>query len=264
MSVDSRLINAYQSVCRYKISDGVQSIDVDIDVDKIQKELLDFIVRNRYGTNSVSLRIHKDSKDPMDFVDQFENVLNQGISIQQIQNINLTPVNIRPDSEYVFWHPDLQHSYTKLVTEKLEQFSGLKIGRIRLVWLLPKSGYPMHVDLEPMRFHIPLVTNKHCYFIQNDNLYHMAYGKVYHLLTTTEHTTQNFGDTVRLHLIFSTYSNDTISNTIKEIINEKYSINNYVSLLANSGINQNSLVELIQLDYGYKQKYLNILDKITK
>ena len=260
--MSNQLIQEYQSICSYHISDSVQQLDIPIDIEKIQKELLNFLVHYQYGTNPVSLRLHKESTDPLDFVDAEEDVWNQGISVLQTENINLQPKNTRADSDYVHWHPGLASSYTKTLVELLENFSGLKIGRVRLVWLLPRSGYPMHVDLEPMRFHIPLVTNKLSYFISDDKIYHMEYGKVYHLITTTEHTTHNFGDVARLHLIFSTHADSHISNAIQNSINENYSVTNYFNQLKDSGLNRKSLFQLMQIDSGYKEKYQKIIDNL--
>lgn len=263
--MDARLLDNYQRVCRYTISNGIQLLDLPINFDQIQKEILHLLVKHNYHLEPVSLKLYKPSNDPKDFVVADETVWHNGINILQNKDINLQPYNSRPDEEYVYWHPDLVGSYTQEVAHDIEQYSGLTIGRVRLAWLLPSQGYPMHVDLEPLRFHIPLITNKHSYFIQNNQLYHMSYGSLYHLMTTTEHTGHNFGNLPRLHLVFSTHATKEVSDIITTIINEEYTIEKYYNHLESSGINKNSIASLIQIDPGYKQKYVKIItDLLSK
>lgn len=263
--MDARLLDSYQRICRYVIRDGIQLLDLTVDFNRIQKEILHLLVKHEYHFKPVSLKLYKPSSDPRDFVIDDETVWHNGVSILQNKDVNLLPYNPRPDEEYVYWHPDLIGSYTQEVAEAIEQYSGLSIGRIRLAWLQPGEGYPMHIDLEPLRFHIPLITNKHSYFIQDNRLYHMDSGSLYHLMTTTEHTGHNFGDLARLHLVFSTHATEEISNVITTIINEEYTVDNYYHHLESSGVNKNSIAALIQIDPDHKQKYVKIItDLLSK
>jgi len=260
----NKLIEKYQSICLYDIVDNVQNLNLSIDIDKLQKEILNFLIFYQYGVKPISLKYYEPNEDPMAFLDPNEDVWHSGIGLRNVENIQIVSNNPRPDSEYVHWHPYLKNSYVKEVSEILENHSGLKIGRIRLTWLYPDSGYPMHVDLEPMRFHIPLITNKLNYFITEDKIYRMDFGNVYHLITTTEHTTRNFGNTLRLHLIFSTYYDESITDIIKKTVNEDSSIKGYFDALENSGLNQRSIFQLMQIDVGNNQKYQRILDNLKK
>jgi hypothetical protein len=75
------------------------------------------------------------------------------------------------------------------------------IKRARLMWSSPYSCYSMHVDTTP-RVHIPLITNKDCYFLfRNSFPHHMELGYSYWVDTTKHHTFINCSDTPRLHFI---------------------------------------------------------------
>jgi len=84
---------------------------------------------------------------------------------------------------------------------------------------MPNSGYPIHCDLEPTRFHIPLITNPYSYIIHDHKIYNMMYGNVYHLITAKDHTAHNFGNLPRLHLVFSTYLDKEFEDSIEELSN---------------------------------------------
>jgi hypothetical protein len=75
------------------------------------------------------------------------------------------------------------------------------IKRARLMWSGPFSCYSMHVDSSP-RLHIPLVTNKNCYFLfKNSAPEHMPTGFLYWVDTRKAHTFINCSEKPRLHFI---------------------------------------------------------------
>jgi hypothetical protein len=212
----NKLISVIQPYCNYKINHAVQLINSDIDTEKIRQEILSFLLKNQFNYKSVSLRLPEISSDNQDYLTPSESVFETGVGFYQIET-NTQAGNLRPGEDYKYWHPDLENSYTKTVVEKLELLSGFNISRVRLVWLLPTEGYPMHVDIEPMRFHIPIITNKLSYFLEDDSLYHMESGKLYHLVTSTLHAAWNYGKLPRLHLIFSSYYSAELANKITEL-----------------------------------------------
>ena len=76
-----------------------------------------------------------------------------------------------------------------------------KLFRTRLLWLKPFSCYSMHRD-DTTRVHIPIITNKHCFFVFRENgLFNMPEGHVYHVNTLEEHSAMNCSTEWRLHLI---------------------------------------------------------------
>ena len=73
--------------------------------------------------------------------------------------------------------------------------------RTRLMWVAPKSCYSMHRDSTP-RVHIPLITNKECYFVlKHGVIHHMKAGHVHYTDTRFPHTFMNCSDEKRLHLV---------------------------------------------------------------
>jgi hypothetical protein len=129
---------------------------------------------------------------------------------------------------------------------QLEKFTGLNIGRVRLGWLMPNAGYPMHLDLEPMRLHIPLITNNSSYFIHDNKLYQMPYGNLYHLITTGIHTAWNFGKLPRLHLIFSTYGDQALDQALDKLNNLDILQQNFVNDIS-AGVDQKTLGFLLNI-----------------
>jgi len=73
--------------------------------------------------------------------------------------------------------------------------------RTRFMWVGPYSCYSMHADSTP-RIHIPLVTNKDCYFLFKHFMpTHLEEGKVWFVDTTKTHTFINCSDQPRLHIV---------------------------------------------------------------
>lgn len=238
------LLTLYKKYCRYDIIDNVQELDFTFDVDRLRKELFKFIIDNNFGFSAVSLRL---PKDRIDYVSSSEKLEAGAIDPSNYRDIENIPENTIHNKEYLYWHPDLENSYISSLVSGLEKTTGFHIGRIRLGWLQPGSGYPMHYDLEPMRLHIPLLTNRLSYFIHENNLYNMKYGKLYHLITTGAHTAWNFGKIPRLHLIFSTYADETIDSEITKLSQLELTSKNFIDLVKNQGIDHYSLTELFRI-----------------
>lgn len=79
--------------------------------------------------------------------------------------------------------------------------SEYNLKRSRFMWSGPYSCYSMHADTTP-RIHIPLITNKDCYFLFKDSTpQHMEIGYSYWIDTTKPHTFINCSDSHRLHFI---------------------------------------------------------------
>lgn len=258
--MQDQLINIYQSFCRYKITDGIQPLDFAIDYNKVHSEISEFLIENEFGFNSVSLRLTTPSTNNQDYVNKIEDVRLTAVAKNKFKfYTNLE--NKLHNKDYIHWHPDLEGSYTQSLVSKIEEFSGFPIGRIRLAWLLPNDGYGMHIDMEPMRFHIPLITNKFCYFIQENKLYHMEAGNLYQILTASEHTAENFGNLPRLHLVFSTYHTGQLESEILNFFSdEKY---NEIFCNHMSDLDDKSISTLIKLSSVHSDNELAYSTKTT-
>jgi hypothetical protein len=238
------LIDLYQKYCPYKVYNQIQELDFKFDIDRLRKELFDFINKNQFGFDPVSLKLPPGQSI---YTSKDEMLETGGIdAINYLKDV-CTPSNTRHNNEYLDWHPDLKNSYTKLLAVEIEHLCGLHIGRVRLGWLQPGKGYPIHCDLEPMRLHIPLFTNNLAYIIHKDKLYNMKYGKLYHLITTDLHTAWNFGNLPRLHLIFSTYADELLDEEINKLTQKKITAKNFFEIIENQGIDKYSLLELLKI-----------------
>ena len=101
----------------------------------------------------------------------------------------------KDESTYNLINPYYKNTiFEELITE-------YKLYRTRLMWVGPFAAYSMHYDATP-RLHIPLVTNKDCYFVfKRGTVEHLSLGHVYHTDTRYEHTFMNASDQPRLHFV---------------------------------------------------------------
>lgn len=259
--MNDSLIELYQSECNYQITDNIQLLDFDIDIERLKTEILSFLIKNNFGTKIVSLRLPAGQFDYLDENEKLEETASPYYDFIFDNKKNPTivlPENYKSNSEYLEWHPDLKTSYLASIVDPLEKFTGFKIGRIRLGWLRPNHGYRMHRDLEPMRLHIPIITNDVAYLIHEHKLYHMEYGKLYHLITTGLHTAFNFGMLPRLHLIFSTYGSDNISKQIENLSTKDRLSQNFADHISNN-VDKKTLENLLQLSI----KETTVEDRLT-
>lgn len=241
----SALIDLYQKYCSYQITDNIQLLEFEIDVETLRRDMFNLIANNKFGYHATSLRIPVDQDN---YIDPNEILEATGIKsyIYAAESPKITALNTTPNDSYLKWHPDLENSYITTLVPQLEKLCGFNIGRIRLGWLMPDSGYPMHWDLEPMRLHIPLITNSSSYFIHENKMYTMEYGKLYHLITSGIHTAWNFGNLPRLHLIFSTYGDDALQAEIDKLGDLELLQKNFVDHIP-AGIDDTCLAFLLKL-----------------
>lgn len=241
------LRDLYQKQIRYPITENIQQLDFQIDIETLRQEIFRIISKNNYGYRTVSLRMPSDNTD---WTDDMERVETGGITPtyfdDRVELQEDDQSNYRPNDEYTQWHPDV--SFIKGMVEDIESHVGFKIGRVRLGWMMPNYGYTLHSDFEPMRLHIPIVTNKHAWFIHDEKIYTMEYGKLYHLITTGPHTAHNYGTLPRLHMILSTYGSADISQKIHELRRPEKSISNLKQELNGYGIDSRSLALLSQIE----------------
>ena len=237
-------LKVHQKYCNYKITSAIQALDFDVDIERLRKEIFDFIVRNQFGFSVVSLRLPKGETDWTTDYEMLESNAVNDFTYHPASVVS--PKNKKHALTYNNWHPDLENSYVAELTKQIEKLSGLKITRIRLSWLKPTGGYPMHADVDPMRIHIPIFTNTLAYFVQGHKIYHMQYGKLYHLVTTSNHTAWNFGKLPRLHLIFSTY-HEEIDKIVDGMIDRTTTRINFVDHIIHSGVDEYSLEQLCNL-----------------
>tara|TARA_E500000331_G_C16883079_1_gene551340 strand:- start:19 stop:621 length:603 start_codon:yes stop_codon:yes gene_type:complete len=106
------------------------------------------------------------------------------------------PIDETKYSEFVKLFDD---TYFKEVYDTLLQ--KYKLGRIRLLWKLPRTTLSWHRDPEP-RLHIPIVTNPGARMCVDTDVHHMpADGSVYITNNTQYHNAFNGGEEDRVHLV---------------------------------------------------------------
>jgi len=262
------LLNLYQEIVNYEIKDQIQQLDFEVNINRLRKEIFSIITKNNYGYDTVSLRLPPGESN---WVDKKERVETGGIApmYYDLRGPEFREeFNYRPNTEYTEWHPDLtEDSYIKSMISSIEDHVGFKIGRVRLAWQAPNFGYTLHSDYEPMRLHIPIITNKHAWFIHDEKIHQMEYGKLYHLITSGPHTAHNYGVLPRLHLILSTYGTDDIMEKVFELKDPNKSTDNMVDTIKDHGVDNQSLGVLLQIEKNEKligQDNLVLINKLLK
>lgn len=255
------LIELYQKYCPYTITDNIQKLEFTFDIELLRREIFRFIVNNKFGFSTVSLRLPQDQNNYSSINEKLET---GAIDAFDYHFDTILPDNLTPNLEYLQWHPDLTDSYVASLVPEIEKLCGLNIGRIRLGWLQPGHGYPIHCDLEPMRLHIPLFTNNLAYIIHDHKLYNMQYGKLYHLITTEIHTAWNFGRLPRLHLIFSTYADATLDKEINKLTEKTIREQNFIDSIKGQGVDIYSLSTILKLEEYSNNNKLDQIQNIKK
>ena len=99
-------------------------------------------------------------------------------------------------SEFVKLFED---TYFKEIYDTL--ISRYKLGRIRLLWKLPRTTLSWHRDPEP-RLHIPIITNPGAHMVIEEVNHHLpADGSVWITNNTRYHNAFNGGEEDRVHLV---------------------------------------------------------------
>lgn len=85
----------------------------------------------------------------------------------------------------------------------------LTIDRIRFMNMTPITCLSYHIDPDPIRYHIPLITDTDAFFVVGDTVERMPeIGRLYSLPTNVRHTAINASASAnRLHIVFSTHFN---------------------------------------------------------
>jgi len=114
-----------------------------------------------------------------------------GIEVTREERINETQY-----SQFVELFTD---TYFKEVYDTLT--AKYKLGRIRLLWKLPRTTLSWHRDPEP-RLHIPIITNPGSIMVIDTEARHMpADGSVWITDNTRYHNAFNGGEEDRVHLV---------------------------------------------------------------
>lgn len=143
----------------------------------------------------------------------FDNVLN----LEYIKdNMNSIDQSIK-ESDYSLYNQEAIDNIPYVIEclTKIENHINVKFGRIRLLLLRPRTILPLHYDFGSIRYHLPIVTSDHCFFVSHNKLSTMpSYNKLYHLCCDTPHAAFNLSTKLRLHLMMvSANENNNINLT---------------------------------------------------
>lgn len=95
--------------------------------------------------------------------------------------------------------------YVREILQQLDEL-GLHPRRTRFLRVAPRSESSWHVDGQPdvysVRLHIPVITNRNCFFCYEDESFHMAAdGNAYLVKVNRRHAVRNASDEFRYHLV---------------------------------------------------------------
>lgn len=118
----------------------------------------------------------------------------------------------KQETDFSVWNKDVPQ-YLVDVIERVAHENNFKIGRVRIMRLIPKTGLMMHKDAEK-RVHLVVTTNIGCVICTpttveagadyNIRGYHIpADEHFYKIDTTVHHFVYNSGDTERVHLVIN-------------------------------------------------------------
>ena len=126
-----------------------------------------------------------------------------GLQYKKNEDPWASSVGRRKDDEFLY--NIVNPFFENTIFEKL--IKKYNLYRTRLLWVNPMSCYSFHADYTP-RLHIPLITNKNCYFVFKESMettnaivQHLPIGNVYWTNTTLPHTFMNCSEQARLHLV---------------------------------------------------------------
>lgn len=103
--------------------------------------------------------------------------------------------------------------YITSCVKKIEKYAyenfNYKIGRARLMRLKAKTCLTLHKDDSVVRFHVPIITNQACFFVNDNQVGRMQdIGRLYMYDTSTPHTAVNASREDRIHLLVSCYKQE--------------------------------------------------------
>jgi hypothetical protein len=117
-------------------------------------------------------------------------------------------IELEKEEEFTEINPEAPE-YTMQVLNKLASTEGFKLGRIRYMRLLPKTGLTVHSD-SSVRYHYVIETNEHSYIYhtsKNTGLiktigYHLPNDSYFYKINTLqEHYVYNGGSVPRVHIV---------------------------------------------------------------
>lgn len=192
----------------YQELNNISLIELDIDFIKFRKNLVNFY--SRYNpSNAYSINLKHRANQLSDKLSGNHISMNT-LWADDMSNLGYIKEHINAvdqsvqESEYNIYNQEVIDNYPYIVDciTKIEDYTNLKFGRIRLLTLGPRSVLPLHYDFGSVRYHLPIVTTDDTFFISDMNLCSMHhYDRLYKLACNTTHGAINLSFKIRLHLM---------------------------------------------------------------
>lgn len=187
-------------------NDIVQCCNLDLDMNKLKNEVLQFSRIDSYGNNNKWSKLH--FYDCLSKKDLSKCKLWDEIKTKESSEFHKTIVL----DDYIFTpNPNLYLCpYIKEILSKITDINlGIYICDISLLEKNGKVGLHRDHDIRPymndetkwIRLHIPIVTNPDIEFIMNNKRYDLKEGILYKLRTIYPHSVENKSNEDRYHLI---------------------------------------------------------------
>lgn len=124
--------------------------------------------------------------------------------------------NIKSTSPNIF-KTDSAREEVEKIYKILESLVEGKVVRCEVINMSPNSRIRTHKDTSDLlylsrRFHVPIITNKECTFIVEEQSFHLEEANLYELNNRRYHSVQNFSDENRIHLIIDILPNQYTEN----------------------------------------------------
>jgi hypothetical protein len=174
----------------------VKKLSLTADLEKMKQDLDFVLTKSDWGIeNQIGLTYRKSA----------ENIWKDCIGSLWDRSIN---VELVKEDEFTEINPEMPF-YTLKKLNELADIEGFKLGRIRYMRLMPKTGLTVHND-SSVRYHYVLDTNEHSYIYHTSKNtgpiktigYHLlADSYFYKINTLLEHYVYNGGNTPRIHIV---------------------------------------------------------------
>jgi len=173
---------------------SIEKLSFTADVDQIYKDLGEVLKATEWGAvNQIGLTFRPGAQDP--YKDATGSLFRDN------------KVMVSNEQEFTEINERLPF-YTNMILREFAKFQRIKLGRVRFMRLMPKTGLTFHRDTTE-RYHLVIKTNIHsllgfrtfkddmvagCYHLPKD-------GHFYKIDTTKFHFAYNAGDEERIHIV---------------------------------------------------------------
>jgi hypothetical protein len=174
----------------------IKKLDIATDIDLMQSSLEEVLTMTQWGVENQIGLSHRKILEKDIWKDCIGSLYDQETGLDIANENDFAQLNTNTPS------------YLKSKLEELAIAENIKIGRVRFMRLLPKTGLSVHADTS-VRYHYVLKTNPHAYVAHTFQAGHVsalcfhipADGQFYKVDTTKHHFVYNGGKESRIHLV---------------------------------------------------------------